>query len=181
VNYFKKLRIRIGAFLLKQKLKKQKRTPIICNINQAKTIGLIFNCTIDADRQTVRDLESFFRQSNKTVEVLGYSNVKKNGDPLIGDANHHYIYCNDFNWFFKPKNELIDNFISNQYDILIDLYQDEEFPVEYMLKLSRAKFKVGCAHLDKGLHDLMIDVSKKKGDSSYLSEHLKHYLSILNN
>ncbi len=173
--------MRIGAFLLKHKLKKRKRTPIICNLGQAKNIGLLFNSDIHADRETVKKLESFLKQENKTIEVLGYSNIKKNDNPLIGDKNHHYVYTNDFNWFYKPKNELINQFILNDYDILIDLYQDEEFPVEYMVKTSNAKFKVGCAHLDKGLHDLMIDVSKKKGDSLYLSEQLKHYLSIINN
>ncbi len=171
----------MGAFMLKQKLKKKKRTPVICNLKQARDIGIVFNSTIDNDRQTVKKLESFFKELKITVEVMGYSNRNKNGDTLIGDSHHHYLYANDLNWYYEPKGDTVDHFMQTPFDILIDLYQDEEFPIEYILKMSNAKFKVGCAHLDKGLHDMMIDVSKKKGDSAYLIENIKHYLSILNN
>nr|WP_075589997.1 hypothetical protein [Labilibacter marinus] len=151
-----------------------------CNLKQAKSVGLIFNSTIEKDRQTIKKIESDLKDLNIKVEVMGFSPLKPNGDTLIGDTNHHYIGIKDFNWFYKPKNELIAQYTNNSFDILIDLYQEEQFEHEYILKTSLAKFKVGCAHLDKGLHDLMIDVGDKKGNSVYLSEQINHYLSVLN-
>ena len=180
MNYIKKIRINIGSFLLKQKIKNRKQKPVAINLNQAKKIALVFNATIENDRQTVKKLEAYFSELKIKVETLGYSNLKPNGDTLIGDNMHHYIHINDFNWFYQSKNESLTQFIQTEFDILIDLYQDEEFAITYILESSNAKFKVGCAHLDKGLHDLMIDVSKKKGDSTYLAEQIKHYLTILN-
>jgi len=179
VNYLKKLRIFIGAFLLKLKLKKTNRTIVSCNLGDAKSIGLVFNSDNENDRKTAKDLELFFTKSHVQVQLLGYSRFKNNQSNLLSDKNHHYIHPQDFNWFYQPKNPAINNFIQNPFDILINLYQDGEFAIEYIIKLSNAGFKVGCAHLDNTMHDLMIDVSNNKGDSSYLSTHLKYYLSIL--
>ncbi len=179
MNYLKKLRIFIGAFLLKLKLKKTNHTPVICNLNEAKRIGIVFNSDNENDRKTAKELDLFFTQSHVQVQLLGYSRFKNNKSNLLSDKSHDYIHPQDFNWFYSPKNPAINNFIQHHFDILINLYQDSEFEVEYIVKLSNAGFKVGCAHLDNTMHDLMIDVSKNKDDSSYLSTHLKHYLSIL--
>jgi len=181
VNYFKNIRIRLAAFLLKQKLKKKKRTPVTCNLKQAKNIGIVYNTSIKNDRQSVTKLESYFKDLKMKVVVLGYAPEKNEENTLIGDQHHHYIYGQDFNWYYKPKNILIEEFIQEPLDIIINLYQEEEFAIEYVLKMSNAKFKVGCAHTEEGLHDLMIDVSKQKGDAAYLIENVKHYLAILNN
>ncbi len=181
MNYIKKLRIYIGAFLLKQKIKNKKRTPVICNLKQAKDIGIVFNSANKNDIKTIKKFESFCKQSNIKLDILGYCNEKKSEDTLIGDSNHHYINVKDFNWFFQPKNSLIEHFSQTPYDILINLYQEEEFPIEYILKCSIAKFKVGCSHLNNAMHDMMIDVTKKQGDSDYLYEQIMHYLDILNN
>lgn len=179
MNYLKKLRIRIGAFLLKLKLKKTNRTTITCSLSEAKLIGIVFNSDSENDRKTVKELELFFTQSHVQVQVLGYSRFKTNKSNLIGDKNHHYMHPQDFNWFYQPENPAISDFIQRDFDILINLYQDPEFAMEYIVKLSNAGFKAGCAHLDNTMHDLMIEVGTNKGDSAYLSTHLKHYLSIL--
>ncbi len=181
MNYFKKLRILIGAFLLRRKLKNIKRTPIICNVDNAKSIGIVFNSSKKEDMASIKKLETMFKQKNIPFEVLGYIPSKHKPDELIGDSHHHYICLNDFNWLFQPKSELIHQFIQKDFDILIDLYQEDEFPIEYILKISQARFKVGCAHVNNELHDLMIDVEKKKDDATYLSEQILHYLSMLNN
>ncbi|SMO35771.1 hypothetical protein SAMN06265379_101239 [Saccharicrinis carchari] len=179
MSYLKKLRILLAGFLLKLKLKKRKRTPVTCNLSAAKSIGLLFNSDNESDRKTAKALESFFKQSEVRIEVLGYSKFKHNTGNLIGDNQHHYIHPQDFNFFYHPKNNAVDSFIQRNFDILINLYQDAEFPVEYITKMSEAKFKVGCAHLDPSMHDLMIDVNNNKGDSAYLCKHLKYYLSII--
>ncbi len=179
MNYLKKLKIRIGAFLLKLKLKNTNRTILSCSLAEAKSIGIAFNSDNENDRKTAKELELFFTQSHVQVQLLGYSHFKNNKSNLISNNNHNYIRPQDFNWFYKPKNPAINNFIQHPFDILINLYQDSEFAMEYIIKLSNAGFKVGCAHLDNTMHDLMIDVNSNKGDSTYLSTHLKHYLSIL--
>ncbi|GAF04316.1 DUF6913 domain-containing protein [Saccharicrinis fermentans] len=181
MNYLTNIRIRLGAFILKQKLKKKKRTPVICNLKQAKNIGIVYDTSIANNRQSVTKLESYFKELEMNIEVLGYAHVKKEENTLIGDNHHHYIYAQDFNWYYKPKNEMIEHFIQAPLDIIINLYQEEEFAIEYIIKMSNAKFKVGCAHIEESLHDLMIDVSKHKGDTEYLIENVKHYLNILNN
>ncbi|TLX74379.1 hypothetical protein E9993_12890 [Labilibacter sediminis] len=180
MNYLNNIRVKISAYLLNQRLKKNKRNPIICNLKQAKTVGILFNSVLKEDIKTVKQLEADLKEQNTKVEILGFANIKRNGETLIGDNQHHYIYKNDFNWIYKPKNPELQSFLTKKYDILINLYQDDIFAVESMVKTSDATFKVGCAHLHPSWHDLMIDVGSKKGDSNYLSEQINHYLSMIN-
>ncbi len=181
MNYFKKLRIKIGAFLLKLKLRKVKHDTIICNLTQAKYIGIVFNSLSENQIKVVKKVETYYHSKNINVETLGFCNLKKCNETHIGDKNHHFVSLLDFNWFFQAKSEILKNFINKEFNILINLYNEDEFPLEYILKTSNAGFKVGSANTNNEMHDLMIDVGKRKDDIEYLSEQMNHYLNIINN
>ena len=71
MNYLQNISIKIGAYLLKQKLKKSERKPIICNLKQAKTVGIIFDSLSKNDFKTVKNLEAVLKEQNIKVEILG--------------------------------------------------------------------------------------------------------------
>ncbi len=179
MNYFKKLRIKIGNYLLNRKLKKRIQTPVICNLKNAKSIGIVYNSLSDQDINAIKKVEKAYQNIN--VELLGFSNSKMLKDNQISDQKHYFICLKDFNWLFQPKSELLKEFISKDFDILINLYTKEEFCIEYIIRSSYAKFKVGPAHLNQQMHDLMIDGGEKKDNILYLNEQIDHYLSIINN
>ncbi|HSD07794.1 MAG TPA: hypothetical protein VLC96_11150 [Flavobacterium sp.] len=79
------------------------------------------------------------------------------------------------NEFLDP---VIDDFVSDEFDLLISYY-DEEKP--FLLKVtnsSKAKFKIGFSTIDKRLNHLMINTSIENY-KSFISETFK-YLKILN-
>jgi len=181
VYFLKKLRTRIGRYLLKVKLNKTKRTVLICNLNKAKTIGIVFNAESGSDYELVKRIEKDYLKNNIKIEILGFTNKKQNNDNLIGDKSHHFINIKDFSWLFQPKSEILKTFINNKFDILINLYPEDIFCIEYIIMASNSPFKVGGAHLNSEMHDLMIDVGDKKDDLGYLIQQINHYLSLLNN
>jgi hypothetical protein len=181
VNYFKKLRIKIGNYLLNRKLKKRNYTPVICNLKNANKIGIIYNTLSEADLSAIKKIEKSYLNQNIKVELLGFSSSKTIKNNLIGDINHHYICLRDFNWFFQAKSNLVKEFIIKDFDILINLYTKDEFCIEYIIRSSYAKFKVGPAHLNDIMHDLMIDGGAKNNNIEYLNEQISHYLTLLNN
>ncbi len=180
MNYFKKLRIKISNYLLNRKLKKRIQKPVICNLNNAKTIGIVYNSLSEQDLSAIKKVEKAYLNLNVNVELLGFSNSKALKDDQIGDQKHHYACLKDFNWLFQPKSDLLKDFLSKDFDILINLYTNEEYCIEYIVRFSYAKFKVGPAHLNKQMHDLMIDGGEKKDNILYLNEQIDHYLSIIN-
>jgi hypothetical protein len=73
-----------------------------------------------------------------------------------------------------------EEFISKNFDILFDLSACNYFPLEYIIKLSIAKFKTGRYTEQDNDYDFMINTGENM-DLVYLIEQLKNYISILNN
>ena len=53
------------------------------------------------------------------------------------------FYKKDLNWYYKPQNYIIDNFIKKEYDILINLCDSSIIPIKYLVASSLAHFKIG--------------------------------------
>jgi len=113
------------------------------------------------------------------VIALGYVPSKKIPEQFLMRKGINF-YCNkDLNWYYKPKNEIVEQFISQDFDILFDLSIDEYFTIKYIGTLSKAQFKVGKNNTNS-YHDMVFDINQNKS-IDYLVEQIKHYLSILNN
>lgn len=174
------MRIKIGAYFLNQKLKSLNIKTIACNLNQAKNIALVFNADSSNDVNALKIIEKYYRDKKIQVQTIGFSNSKHLNETFIGDKTHHFVCLKDFNWLFLPKKYLQETFLNNKFDILVNLYTQNTIAAEYLVRCSKAKFKVGSAHQNKQMHDLMIDTGDKKDDIIFLSNQVNYYLGILN-
>jgi hypothetical protein len=59
-----------------------------------------------------------------------------------------------------PHGNVVQNFIAEEYDILIDLTLHDEYPLQFIMAKSQARFKVGRLN-NKSAHflDMMIDTA----------------------
>ena len=83
------------------------------------------------------------------------------------------------NWYKKPENYIIDNFIKKEYDILINLCDSSCIPIKYLVASSIARFKIGQYEDGYEIYDLMISLKKDKSLDKLMSE-IKHYLQLIN-
>ena len=91
-----------------------------------------------------------------------------------------FVTLKDINWYYKPKGVPVDNFINEDFDVLIDLVTNDCLPMEFLQALAHARFKVGKYNEDKkDVYDLMINVKEVK-NINYLIEQVHHYLTIIN-
>ncbi len=179
MQFIKNIRIKIGQYLLNNKLKKTKRQLHMSNLKHAKYIGIVFNNMSDNDFSLVKSLENEYKAQQKKVEILGFCNDKNTYTNAIGDLKHCYTNLKGFNWFFQPKATEINEFINKKFDILINLYPENEFPVDYIIQASKASFKVGSLQMNQEIHDMIIDNSKKMNDTKYLSDQINYYLNMI--
>ena len=89
-----------------------------------------------------------------------------------------FFFLKDLNWYYKPQNYVINNFLEKDYDILINLCTSNCVPVKYLAGSSRAKFKVGKFEDNLSVYDMMIDV--KQNSLETLIKEVKHYLNLIN-
>ncbi|MEM7163190.1 MAG: hypothetical protein AAF487_12205, partial [Bacteroidota bacterium] len=91
-----------------------------------------------------------------------------------------YFDQSDINWFGKPKSDNIKNFVNKDFDILLDMTQGEYLPLNYVLKQSRAKFKVGPFSEEREYDfDLNIESKRNQGLEEFIKQ-VNYFLNRIN-
>jgi hypothetical protein len=174
MNILDRIKEHFYQSVLKQKGSKSKRA--ITNLDDAKTIGIIYDST-NADHDiTVTKFAEMLRNKGKTVEIMAYINDKKvdhKGDIAI--FNPKVV-----NWYEVPLDERVNAFINKPFDLLLCPITNDCKPLEYIAYLSKAKYRVGAFNEQKtACYDLMIEMGNKT-DLNYLLQQMVHFLGKLN-
>ena len=164
-----------GAWKLKRSNLEEKRVHQVFNLSGAKRIALLFDATDPAD---IKQVKAFVHSISpgKEISVLGYVNKKDKSFEHMSILHFDFFSNEELNWFGKPQGMVIDNFLKEDFDILIDLTLTKFYPLTYLDVASPSKFKVGRTRSDVDVFDLTIDHSKDQGLEA-LIEQITHYLN----
>ena len=179
MSYIKDFKIKIGQIVFQNQLKSNKRTKEVCNLENAKSVGILYEATNEYQIKQIQPFVSYFFDLKKDVKALGYVNLKKLSYCHTPKLQYDFFYLKDLNWYNKPQNYIIDNFIKKEYDILINLCDSKCIPIKYLVASSIAHFKIGQYEDGYEIYDLMISLKKDKSLIKLMSE-IKHYLQIIN-
>ena len=155
------------------------RTKAVFNIEDAKTIGIIFQHTTSEDFELLKKYVLYLRELKKKVKVIGYYVTKDEPSLQYSKVDYDFFGKKSHNWFGKPTDHIVTNFIEEEYDILIDLNFQRESVLTYVAANSRAKFKVGQLEENDMIHDLLIDAPTAKGLKFFLRQ-VDTYLAMIN-
>jgi hypothetical protein len=179
----KKLIKRLGYFFAGRKLNKEllnrriHRETVV--FSEANNIGVLFTAHTEEDIEIALQYINELKKIGKEVEYIGYiaiKDYKKKRKAQVIEAN--YIFESDFDFFHRPKRNLIEKFYKTDYDVLISLNYTNAFSINYISSLSRAKMRVGKFNINNvNAYDFMID-DKGESITSFI-EQLNHYLQIL--
>ena len=179
----KKLYRQISHFFARRTLKRNLLNRLVPRqtvmFSDAHTIGVLFvahaQSDIDTAHQYIQDLE----KKGKQVSYIGLIDIKDykktHKDTSI---NPNYIFSNDFDFFHRPKMAAIKSFYKQNFDMLISLNYSNQFSLNYISSLSRAKLRIGKFNTNAvAAFDFMID---DKGDQMQtFIDQLNHYLQQL--
>ena len=167
--------------LLRLKAAKMQRQKKLYDFASAKYVGVL--CS-PQDVFTTAYLKEFLHSlSRKGIKysVYGYFDGETIPENFLYLKDIDFITKQDLNFLFIPKEPVMQKFVNEPFDMLINCNLNDYFPVEYMSKLSMAKFKVGIRREEgEQPYDLMIDISKNP-TIEYFIENLEIYLSNLRN
>jgi hypothetical protein len=138
------------------------RTPVLCNLNEAQHIGILYNATEYITFEIIRNLVKELSHESRQISVLGYVDSKTLIDSYLYRKGFDFFSKNELNWYSKPVSPVVDQFIAEPFDILINLSLKEYYPIHYITALSAAKFKTGKYSAKDIDLDLMIDIEKEK-------------------
>jgi hypothetical protein len=155
------------------------RNKAVFNIGDAKTVGIVFQFTTPEDFELLKKYVLYLRELKKKVKAIGYYTGKEEPSVQYSKVDYDFFGKRSHNWFGKPTDHIVNNFIEEEYDILIDLNFLKESVLTYIAANSRAKFKVGQLEEKDTIHDLLIDSPTEKGLKFFLRQ-VDTYLAMIN-
>ena len=169
-----------GQYILEKKWRTSKRQVNAISLKEAKNVGVIFNARDEAHFESIKKLVREFKGQGKQVTALGFVPKAGHRDWFNSNDEFGFFTNDDFNWYFKPKGRKVVGFMSEPFDMLIDLRLKRSIPLLFIVSLSRATFKVGRFRKEfQEYYDFMMDLPDNNEDLDFFIEQMKHYLNML--
>jgi hypothetical protein len=181
MELFKSLRLKIGKAILSKKIARTKRKLYYSNISQVKNIGIVWDASRLDDFPSLSRFYQKLHERNIEVKILGYFPGKNLPDQYTAIRYLTCIRKQDINLFYNPVSFETNTFINNRFDILIDINFKKLFPLQYILSLSNAGFKIGLfePETNETPFDLMMEIKNPIDIDYYLSQIIQ-YLEMIN-
>jgi hypothetical protein len=165
----------IKRFLLKRTLKKQ-----LCNVKEESLSSMVTRIGLIVDET------SFLETSALKQEIVQYGIVEDNIKIIAYRDNlkdkevysHPTFSLKSLNLKCEFTEQGINEFILDEFDLLINYYNEEKPVLLFLTNKSQAKFKAGFSAVDKRLNHLLINIAPE--DYKGFTHELFRYLKILN-
>ncbi|MCF8461159.1 MAG: hypothetical protein K9G46_10560 [Flavobacteriales bacterium] len=180
IPFISRIRKLAGEYFLRKEMRIRTREVQGMGLDSARSIGIIFNAKDERTFKLIREFSDKLRGGGlRKVQSLGYVPKGDVASFLQSSQDFDFFTREDFNWYYKPQGRKVVEFMSEPFDILIDLRINKFTSLLYIVGLSRAHFKVGCFGKNyEDFYDLMIDVEANP-DVAYFIEQIQHYLKML--
>ncbi len=165
-NYFYKRNIDARLSALKASRK-------IINLTDAKSVGIIYDSTNPDNDIIITKFAENLRKQGKTVDLLGFINDKK----IDHKADVIVFNTKNLSWTQVPVDDRVEKFADKNFDLLFAAFIDENLPLEYVARISKAKWRVGSfAESKTDYYELMINLGGNN-DLQYFLDQSTHFLN----
>ncbi len=167
-----KFKHKSGVKFLKEELKKS-----FDEVKRKKGITSVA-CLVDLD---------VFENANLFYEFVEDYGLRPNAVKIIGyksyyDKNSPYstpVFSDkDLGWNGNIENSYVLEFLSREYDMLVNYYTEENLLLQIMSVKTKARVRVGFKEIDSRYNDLILDTPIK--NFKIFKQELKKYLKVLN-
>jgi len=158
------------------------RKPIARNLAAARKVAIVYLVEDEAAHNHIRNYVKRIKEELgiSNVMAMGYSDEKALPLPPCQALNFDAICQKDLNWYRIPQGNAVQNFMAEEYEVIIDLTLEDRLPIQYIMAKSRARFKVGrWSDSNKRFLDMMIDMAGSRS-LPQLIQQVHHYLLMVN-
>jgi hypothetical protein len=116
--------------------------------------------------------ESFGLRPN-AVKVIGYRSFYDTNSPYSTPV----FSDKDLGWNGAIHNSYVNEFLSREYDLLVNYYSKPNLMLQLMSIKTRARLRVGLAEVEMDYNDLILEVAM--GDFATFRDELHKYLKVM--
>ena|GEM_PF-151911 len=179
LKIFTTIRVRLARYFLGKLSSRLKRQRQAINLDQAGDIGIAYSLLTEEEYAAMGRFVKSLQDKGKKVQVLGYYKGKKAPVYYAPKLAYDLLLNSDLDILLRPVSEFSDKFIDYPFDLLIDLSSPEDFPLAFVVELSKAGFKVGQGKPGvPGPFDLLIE-SATPLTVEELIKQVVHYTSTI--
>lgn len=150
------------------------------NIKNAQTVGIVYRGDNEEAKELVERYVKFLKDYNIKCKTIGYFDNDELPMYVTPKLEYDYFVKKDLNWKLESTSNDVANFIQKEFDILIDTTVEEDLVLRFIIKASKAKFKVGGAGY-KNVDELDFTINLKEGEGlRQLMKGLDNYLHLIN-
>lgn len=177
----KAIRSKLGHMQFVKELKKVRFKREIVSFNEAGKIGLLYDATDEKDYEVVKNYVKNIRGTyKKDILAMGFVDKKKLPPAQFAQYGLDFFTKKDLNFKMIPVNPIVQNFINEKFDVLINLNSGKCFPLQYISAMSHARFRVG-RYLRTAIdsYDMMVQIKGEPGIKVVIDE-IEHFLKQIN-
>jgi hypothetical protein len=154
----RKIRSLLGHYRFTREVQRLKVKREVVSLEKAERIGVLYDATEEGDYEIVKAyVKSFRTQTKKDILAMGYVDKKQLPQSQFAQFGLDFFSRKDLNYQMIPVDPIVQNFIKEKFDILIDLSSGKCFPLLYIAATSNARFRVGRYHRNHlNCYDMMI-------------------------
>jgi hypothetical protein len=180
MELLKEFRLKIGRAILAKKAAKNKRGVFYSNFGNVRKIGIVWDASKPLGFSHLSRFHQKMQEIGIEVMIFGYFPGKNLPDQYTAIRYFRCIKKDEINSIYHPDSSEYRSFINTPFDILIDINFDNQFPLQCVTSLSKARFKVGLYDpaSKNPASDLMIELKKPVDIDNYLSQ-IIHYLEMI--
>lgn len=115
-----------------------------------------------------------FKLRPNAVKVIGYKSYYDKNSPYATPV----FSDKDLGWNGAIENSYALEFLSREYDLLVNYYTEENLLLHLMTVKTKARINVGFPEVDRNYNDLIVQTSMKEFKT--FKQELKKYLGVLN-
>ena len=129
---------------------------VMLNYDRARNVGVLFDSNYAGkDALVINQFLKRLREEGKNVKALTYL-PQERSNPF--DFKFDFFTGKDLTVLGQFKTEVVDRFVSTEFDYLYCLNESAFLPFDFILAQSKARFRVGIYKPEQpGLFELMIN------------------------
>ena len=138
------------------------------------SVGVIVDMDEFSKTELFYEFVEEFKLRPNAVKVIGYKSYYDKNSPYATPV----FSDKDLGWNGAIENSYALEFLSREYDLLVNYYAQENLLLQLMTIKTKARINVGFPQVDSTFNDLIMETSMK--DFKIFKQELKKYLGVLN-
>lgn len=165
-----KFKYKSGVKHLKQQLQQPRET--VDRPSGIQAIGVIVDLDKFANPELFYELIDAFSLRPNAVKIIGYKRFYDKNSPYSTPV----FSDKDLGWNGTIENSYALEFLSREYDLLINYYNEDNLVMQLMSVKSRARMRVGFSGVDPVYNDLILGCDP--ADFRLFKTEMKKYLAL---